>query len=121
MQGEAVRPAKAGAGMRALAVVLALVLAFVTAVAIIAALNIGDLTPCEDVTSPSQLNSDGECFDGSSTTKLIALIFGWPGAVLAAVATLLALGFAARGRGGRQLIIATVAAAVLMGLALAIG
>jgi hypothetical protein len=107
--------------LRVLAVLLFFVLAFVTAVAIIAALDIGELTPCKDVTSPSQLNSDGECFDGSSTTKLVALIFGWPGAVLAGVATLMALGFAVRGRGGRQLIIVTVVAAVLMGLSLAIG
>ena len=119
---EETRPSKAGAGLRALAVILALVLAFVTAVALIVMLDIGELTPCDDVGNDlSKLNEDGECFDGSSTTKLIALIFGWPGTLLAGVATLLALGFAARGRGGRQLAQVIVASAVLLGLSLLIG
>ena len=119
---EETRPPKAGAGLRVLAVILALVLAFITAVAVIVMLDIGELTACDDVGNDlSKLNEDGECFDGSSTTKLIALIFGWPGTLLAGVSTLLALSFAARGRGGRQLVQAIVVGAVLLGLSLIIG
>ena len=42
-----------------------------------------------------------ECFDGSSTKKTISLILGWPSGVLAGLAALLALYFAATGRRGR--------------------
>jgi hypothetical protein len=119
---ETTAPPKAGAGMRILAVLLALVLAFVTAVAVMVMLDIGELTPCEDVGNDlSKLNDEGECFDGSSTTKLVSLVLGWPGTVLAGLATLLALGFAIRGYGGRRLITVIVAGAVLLGLALIIG
>ena len=119
---ETTAPRKAGAGMRILAVILALALAFVTAVAVIVVLDIGELTPCEDVGNDiTLLNDEGECFDGSSTAKTISLVLGWPGAILAGVATLLALGFALRGYGGRRLITVIVAAAVLLGLALLIG
>jgi hypothetical protein len=119
---ESTAPRKAGAGMRILAVLLAVGLAFVTAVAVIVVLDIGDLTPCQDVGNDiSKLNADGECFDGSATAKTISLVLGWPGAILAGLATLLALGFAIRGYGGRRLIAVIVAAAVLLGLALLIG
>ena len=119
---ETTAPRKAGAGLRILAVVLALALAFVTAVAVIVMLDIGELTPCEDVGNDiTKLNDEGECFDGSSTTKLISMVLGWPGTILAGLATLLALGFAARGYGGRRLITVIVAAAVLLGLALIVG
>jgi len=114
-------PPKAGALARVGAVVLALVLAFITAVAVVVMLDIGELTPCDDVTNISQLNDDNECFDGSSGAKTISLILGWPGAIIAGIATLLALGFAIRGYGGRQLVIAIVAGAVLLGLSLLIG
>jgi hypothetical protein len=114
-------PPKAGALARVGAVVLFLVLAFITAVAVVVMLDIGELTPCDDVTNISQLNADGECFDGSSTSKTISLILGWPGSILAGIAALLALGFAIRGRGGRQLVMVIVAGAVLLGLSLIIG
>jgi len=103
------------------AVVLALVLAFITAVAVIVMLDIGELTPCDDVTNITQLNDDGECFDGSSTSKTISLILGWPGTLLAGLATLMALGFAIRGTGGRPLVMVIIAGAVLLGLSLLIG
>ena len=103
------------------AVILALVLAFITAVAVVVMLDIGELTPCDDVSSLSQLNDDGECFDGSSGSKTIALILGWPGTVLAGIAALMALAFAIRGYGGRPLVLVIVAAAVLLGLSLIIG
>lgn len=117
---DADRP-KAGAGPRVLALVAALGLAFAAAVAIVAMILIGDTTPCADVTSPADLNDDGECFDGSSTKKLIALVLGWPGAVLLGVSVLLALGFTITGRGGRRLITVAVAGAVLFGLSILAG
>jgi len=108
--------------MRILAVLLALVLAFIAAVAIMVMADIGGTATCEDVfAGKADFNDDNECYDGSSTTKLIALVLGWPGAILAAVSVLLALGFAIRGYGGRTLLQVIIAAAVLLGLSLIIG
>ena len=112
---------KAGAGARVGALVGALVLAFAAAVAILAMILIGDTTPCADVTGPEDLNEDGECFDGSSTKKAIALVLGWPGGILLAASTLLALGFTITGRGGRRVIVVAVAGAVLFGLSILAG
>lgn len=113
---------KAGALARIGAVLLALVLAFVAAVAFVVMIDIGELTPCAEIGSDlSLLNDEGECFDGSDSEKTISLVLGWPGAFVAALAALLALAFAVRGRGGRPLLIAIVAGAVLLGLSLLIG
>lgn len=112
---------KAGAGPRVLAVLAALVLAFAAAVAILAMILIGDTTPCADVTGPADLNEDGECFDGSSTKKLIALVLGWPGAILLAVSVLAGLAFTITGRGGRRFVGIAVVGAVLFGLSIAAG
>ena len=112
---------KAGAGPRVLALIGGVVLAFAAAVAILAMILIGDTTPCADVTGPADLNEDGECFDGSSTKKLIALVLGWPGAILLAASVLLALAFTITGRGGRRLIGVAVAGAVLFGLSILAG
>lgn len=112
---------KAGAGPRVLAVLAALVLAFAAAVAILAMILIGDTTPCADVTSPADLNDDGECFDGSSTKKLIALVLGWPGAILLAVSVLAGLAFTITGRGGRRFVAVAVVGAVLFGLSILAG
>ncbi len=111
----------ASGGRRALAVVLALALAFACAVMVVAMTEIADTTPCEEVTSTADLNAEGECFDGSSTQKTISLVLGWPSAVLAGVAVLIALFFAATGRQGRLLLTLTGAAIVLGGLSIAIG
>ena len=108
--------------MRNLAMVLALVLAFVAIVAILVMVDIGSTATCEDVISgEADFNDDNECYDGSSTTKLVALVLGWPGAILASISVVLALGFAFRGRGGSLLIKVIVVAAVLLGLTLLIG
>ena len=95
---------KASGGLRAGAVVLALVLAFASAVMIAVMVDIGDSPTCADVASgEATLGDDLECFEGSSFQKTIALVLGWPGGALLGVATLLALAFAIRGRGGRLL------------------
>jgi len=113
---------KASGGMRALAAVGFLVLLFATAVFAIVFAQIGGTDTCDAVASgDGQLNDDGECYDGSSTTKAIALIFGWPGTIALAAATVLSLMFAIRGRGGRTLLYALGAGIVLVGLSLIIG
>lgn len=121
MDAAATPAPKAGALQRVGAVLLALVLAFVSAVGVAVMLDIGETTPCSDVQSIADLNDDGECYDGSDTKKTIALILGWPGSALAGIAALLALGFAIRGRGGRTLLMTIGAAAVLIAASLIIG
>ena len=109
-------------GWRALAVVLALALAFASAVMVIAMSDIGSTPTCEDVlTGQAALPSDGECFDGSSTKKTISLILGWPSGVLAGLAALLALYFAATGLRGRLVLQMTGAAVVLGALSIIVG
>lgn len=112
----------ASGGWRILAVVLALALAFASAVLVVAMSEIGDTPPCEDVRSGEEpLPADGECFDGSEGKKTVALVLGWPSAVLAGVAALLAIFFAATGRRGRLLMMLTGAAIALGGLSIAVG
>lgn len=111
---------KAGVPARVLGVVIALVLAFAAAVAIIAMLDISGLTPCYDANrDPNFTGTD--CFAGSSKRQLLTLILGFPGAALAAIAVVLTLAFVVRGRGVKEAGIAIAAGAVLFGLALLVG
>ena len=113
---------KPSGGWRALAVLLALALAFASAVMVIAMSDIGSTPTCEDVlTGQAALPSDGECFDGSSTKKTISLILGWPSGVLAGLAALLAIYFAATGLRGRLVLQMTGAAVVLGALSIIVG
>lgn len=113
---------KATAGWRALAVVLFLALAFACAVMVIAMADIGDTPTCKDaLQDPSLLGPDRECFDGSTTQKTISLIFGWPSGILAGIAALVAVYFAATGRRGRLLLTLTGAAIVLGAISILIG
>ena len=112
---------RASGGWRALAVVLALALAFACAVMVVAMGEIADTTPCDEVRSTADLTDEGECFDGSSTQKTISLVLGWPSAVLAGIAVLIALYFAVTGRRGRLLLTVTGAAIVLGGLSIGAG
>ena len=89
---------------------------------VIAMSDIGSTPTCEDVlTGQAALPSDGECFDGSSTQKTISLILGWPSGVLAGLAALLAIYFAATGRRGRLVLQLTGAAVVLGALSIIVG
>jgi hypothetical protein len=109
---------QATTGWRLLGVVLALALAFASAVMVIAMLDIGD-TPLRD-----DCAVDPDCteyFDGSQAQKTISLILGWPSGVLAGVAALVALYFAATGRQGQLLMRLTGAAIVLGGLSILVG
>jgi hypothetical protein len=113
---------KASGGWRALAIVLALALAFASAVMIVAMVDIGDTPTCDDVLSgEAELPSDNECFDGSSGQKTASLVLGWPSGVLAGVAALFALYFAATGRHGRTLLQLVGLALVLGALSIGIG
>ena len=113
---------KATAGWRALAVILFLALAFACAVMVIAMSDIGSTPTCDDVLSgKAQLPSDNECFDGSSAQKTASLVLGWPSGVLAGIAALVAVFFAATGRRGRLLLTLTGAAIVLGALSILVG
>ena len=113
---------RAGGGWRALAVVLAIALVFAAAVMVIAMLDIGDTPTCDDVLSGKVAPpSDNECFDGSSGQKTASLILGWPSGVLAGIAALVALFFAATGGRGRLLLQLTGAAILLGALSIIIG
>ncbi len=110
-------PARAGAPVRLVAVILAFILAFVAAVAVVTMLDVGDLTPCEDLTSPAQL-VDGECFDGSAAAKTRTQIFGWIGSGLAILSIVAALVLALSGRGRRTFALLTAATMLMFVLSL---
>ncbi len=111
---------------RALGVVLALALAFASAVMIIAMADIGDTPRCDDEAAiqreVQESNAETvECFDGSQSQKTASLGLGWPSGVIAGLAALLALYFAATGRRGRLLFQLTAVAILLGALSLLIG
>lgn len=113
---------KAGGGWRALAVVLFLALLFACAVMIIAMADIAD-TPIEKDCIAENV-SGGTCteyFDGSSAQKTATLVLGFPSGVLAGIAALVALYFAATGRRGRLLLQLTGAAIALGAVSILVG
>jgi hypothetical protein len=109
----------ASGGWRALGVLLALALAFASAVMIVAMVDIGD-TPVGAQECRETPGCD-EYFDGSSGQKTASLVLGWPSGVLAGVAALFALYFAATGRRGRTLMQLVGVALVLGALSIGIG
>jgi hypothetical protein len=113
---------RAGGGWRALGVVLALALAFACAVMVIAMADIGDTPTQEDCVAENvEGGSCTEYFDGSSAQKTITLVLGYPSGVIAGIAALLALFFAATGRQGRLLLQLTGVAIVLGAASILIG
>jgi hypothetical protein len=88
-------------------------------VMIIAMADLGELAPCDDLEAVLESGED-ECLKGSETQKTISLILGWPSGVLAGIAALMALYFAATGRLGRYVLQMTGAAIVLGGLSILI-
>jgi hypothetical protein len=117
---------KASGGWRALGVVLALALAFACAVMVIAMVGVGGDPRCDDQAAieSEALENPGEeieCFDGSSAQKAITLVLGWPSGILAGIAALVALYFAATGSRGRLMLQLTGAAIVLGVLSILIG
>ena len=117
---------QASGGWRLLGVVLALALAFACAVMVIAMLDIGDTPRCDDPAALEEERQESgdlviECFEGSETQKVISLVLGWPSGILAGIAALVALLFAATGRHGQLLLRLTGTAIVLGGLSILIG
>jgi hypothetical protein len=113
-------------GWRLLGVVLALALAFASAVLVIAMLDIGDTPRCDDPAALEEERAETgelviECFEGSQAQKVISLVLGWPSGILAGIAALVALFFAATGRHGQLLLRLTGTAIVLGGLSILIG
>ena len=106
---------KANAGLRALAVLGSLVLAFATAVIVIVMVDLGNGPLCSEPVQPGK-----DCWDVSSGGRVVTLILGWPGAILGGVAALAALAFAVTGRNGRRVWLLTAAAVVLCGLSIAV-
>jgi hypothetical protein len=112
---------KAGIGMRLLAVLLALVLAFGAAVMIIAATEVNDTPTADEVTSgEEQLPSDGEVFDGSEGKRTAVVVLFFASGAVAALAFLLGLAFTVTGRRGRWFLYAAILAVLLAGIALII-
>ncbi len=113
---------KAGGGWRALSVILFLALAFACAVMIIAMADIAD-TPIEKdcIADNAAGQVCTEYFDGSSAQKTATLVLGFPSGVLAGIAALVALYFAATGRRGRLLLQLTGAAIALGAVSILIG
>ncbi len=113
----------AGGGWRALGVLLALALAFACAVMVIAMIDIGETPRCDDPAGIAEALAEGEneCFDGSSAQKVATLVLGWPSGILAGIAALVALFFAATGRKARLMLQLTAAAIVLGVLSIVIG
>lgn len=117
---------QASGGWRLLGVMLALALAFACAVMVIAMLDIGDTPRCDDPAALEEERQESgdlviECFEGSQTQKVISLVLGWPSGILAGIAALVALFFAATGRHGQLLLRLTGTAIVLGGLSILIG
>ena len=107
--------------MRALAVLLALVLAFGAAVMIVAAGEISDTPTEEEVTSGEEpLPADGEVFDGGETKRSITTVLFYASGVVGAIAVLLGLALAITGRRGRPFATAAIVAVVLAGIGLVI-
>ena len=110
---------KASGGMRALAVLFAIVLGFAAAIVIAVMVDLGSSPICEDV--GGALNPTEDCYDISSTAKPISLVLGWLGGVLGAVGAILLLRFAITSRGGRLAVQIAVAAIVLSTLSIVVG
>lgn len=108
-------PEKAGPGIRALALLGSLLLAFAAAVIISVMVDLGGGPLCSEPVQPGK-----SCWDVSSGGRVVTLILGWPGAILGVVAAIAALMLAVNGRNGRRVWLLTVAAVVLCGLSIAV-
>jgi hypothetical protein len=115
-------PAERGGGAwRALAVVVFLLLLLGAAIMIIAATDIAGTPTCDDVRAGLAAPSDGECFDASSTQKVLSVTFGYLAGGIGAITALLAIAFTFTGRRGRLVVIGAIAAIVLAGISIGVG
>lgn len=106
--------------MRALAAILALVLAFGAAVMIVVGVDVSDLASCDN---PEEVIASGEleCFEGSEGIKPVVVGLAIASGVVGAVGFLLGIAFAITGTRGRLFAQVAVAAVLLAALALIIG
>jgi hypothetical protein len=110
--------------MRALAVLLAIVLAFGAAVMIIVGFDLADGVTCDefvDLSDEEKVEQEFECYDLSSTQKSIGAGLAWAAGIVGALAVLAALFLAVTGRGARTFGRLTVAAVVLVGIYFLVG
>ncbi len=113
---------KASTGLRILAGIGVLVIGFAALVGFIAFGSIAGTDTCDAVANGTgTLNSDLECYDGSSGLKTIVLVLGFAGSVLLAAAAVMSLLFTIRGRGGRPLLFVLGAGIALFAFSLIIG
>ena len=107
--------------LRILAVLLALVIAFISAAILAGAIDNTSLPTCHDVThGQATLPASGDCFDGSTRRADAGLGFAILGVAGAAAALIASIVVAATGRRGRLLLILCVASLVFVGLEIAV-
>jgi hypothetical protein len=107
--------------LRILAVLLALVIAFVAGAIIAGASDNTSLPTCHDVThGKAEPASNGDCFDGSARRADAGLGFAIGGGIFAAAALIVSIIVAATGRRGRLLLILCAASLVFVGLEIAV-
>jgi hypothetical protein len=107
--------------LRILAVLLALLIAFLAGAIIAGASDNTSLPTCHDVAhGKARPSANGDCFDGSSRRAKAGLGFAIAGGVAAAAALLLSIVIAVTGRRGRLFLILCAASLVLIGLEIAV-
>jgi hypothetical protein len=110
--------------MRALAVLLALVLAFGAAVMIIVGFDLTDGVTCDEfleLSNEEKIEQDLECYDTSSSQKSILAGLAWASGVVGALAAIAALFLAVTGRGARTFGRLAVGAVLLVGIYFLVG
>jgi hypothetical protein len=107
--------------MRILAVLLALVIAFLAGAIIAGASDNTSLPTCHDVThGKSEPSANGDCFDGSKRRADAGLGFAIVGGIAAAAALVLSIVIAVTGRRGRLFLILCATSLVFIGLEIAV-
>jgi hypothetical protein len=107
--------------LRILAVLLALVIAFVAGAIIAGASDNTSLPTCHDVThGKAAPSANGDCFDGSTRRADAGLGFAIAAGVAAAAALILSIVLAATGRRGRLFLILCALSLLLVGLEIAV-
>jgi hypothetical protein len=107
--------------LRILAILLALVIAFVSGAIIAGASDNTSLPTCHDVShGMAEPSSNGDCFDGSKRRADAGLGFAIAAGIAATAALVLSIILAATGRRGGLFLILCGAALVLVGLEIAV-
>lgn len=110
------RPSKAGGGLRALAVLGALILAFAAAVMIVVSIDVSGTPTLREHNRDGVISDDGDYYDGSKLRRTVGVVGGAAAGLLGALAALAALAFAVTGLRGRPILILAAAAILIGGL-----